>query len=196
MFRDEEYFPEQLTVHNRAFVGSLILSDHPGHEKPPTAACLMPVNGEIGYPEPHQVTSLKRQLNQAAQWPQTIDYSISRPTNAYVAATLESIPLLDVVRGFYGAAREEIPQLAGPTEADLNKLAGFEHVSIITHHAEATHNQTVEIARQLYNRGVGQVSALRGRAYVTAHTQEINATDLTSDHAEFMKKIGSMCIWY
>jgi hypothetical protein len=192
-----EYFPEELTEQDHHYVGSYILRDIPGEPKPLTAACLIPPDGLVKPPARDHVTALKRQINQAVLWPDTIHIFLTRsePAEAFVAATVESIPLHDVIRGYFKASRLPLPPLAGPFAGHLDQLTGLNHVSIITHNAEATHADVEELAKELYARGINHVSALRGRVYGSIDPQEVDVEQLSSSHAPFMEKIGSLCLW-
>ena len=198
---DKPYFPEWLHEWDYPHIGSYILRDALYEPKPPTSACLVVPDQPLPpvYEDWH-VTAFRRQINQATLWPWTIDERIGdKSATTYVAVAPESVPLFDVVRGFYAKHEQPEPHFLLADQLDtaktLDAVAG-RHVSIISHHLEyATDDDLQMVAKSLYEREAEQVSALRTHVYHYADRRDIDFNELSSRHREWMKKVGELCLW-
>jgi hypothetical protein len=147
---------------------------------------------------------MKRQLNQVLLWPHTLHphEDFHQPAEAFMAATADSIPLFDVVRGFYSTLpldqrRQQpdfLPPLTHYTPPPRARLLG-KHVCIISHHQDSAYEPVERAAAQLYKDGADQVSAIRTHVYEHAFTRDIDYDNLSSTHRERMQAFGRLCVW-
>jgi hypothetical protein len=192
------------TTGSRMYVGHFMLSDTPTGQPPSASRLVQPGSVDFKPPLPHDVLSLRRQLNEVndAEWMKDIE-GVSRlyhlgPTEAYVAATTTSIPLLDVARGFHSRAQTPLqPLLAGPSSLtpEWRRLSSLDHVSVLLHHAELNHEAARMVLQKLFDRDVKHITVLQGRYYKGVKRADIDEERLTSRHADFMQFIGQNCLW-
>lgn len=205
---EPEHMPELLREVEYPFIGSRLLRDVAEDaygRRPHTSVCLV----EQGQPLPpidenYHVTAMKRQLNQVLLWPNTLHpyEQFHQPADAFMAATADSIPLFDVVRGFYTTRPtaeqrrklDYLPDLDHYTTPDRTRLLG-KHVCIISHHLDYADKPVREAAERLYKDGAGQVSAIRTHAYEQAIDNDIDYERLSSAHRAWLHRIGELCVW-
>jgi hypothetical protein len=209
MRNDPEEIPPILHENYYPHIGHYLVRDvrpDGNGRRPHTAACLMDPD-ELAPPVDlnYHVTAMKRQLNQVFLWPHTLHprEEFHQPVDAFMAATADSIPLFDVVRGFYSTLPQDkrrskpdfLPPLDCYTPLPKARLLG-KHVCIISHHIDSAYEPVERAAAQLYKDGAGQVSAIRTHAYEHAIDYDIDYDNLTSRHRERLQAFGKLCVWH
>jgi hypothetical protein len=195
--------PKYLETDLQHYVGHFLLTDTPASSPPSASRLVSSGNVDFKLPLPHESLGLRRQLNEVndPKWMQDIegvDKVDSLPkTQAYVAASVTSIPLLDVVRGFHRRLDGSEPMVAGPSTltGEWAVLDGLDHVSVLLHHAELNHEAARLVIQKLFKHDVKHVTVLQGKYYKGVRRADIDQTQLTSHHAPFLQAIGEMCVW-
>lgn len=192
------------TTGTRMYVGHFMLSDTPAGQPPSASRLVQPDSVDFKLPLAHDVMSLRRQLNEVndREWMKDIE-GVSEAgglptTQAYVAGTVTSIPLLDVIRGFHSKSQTPSePLLAGPSSLrpEWRDLKGLEHVTVLLHHAELNYEAARVVLQKLFAQDVKHATVLQGRYYKAVRRADIDEERLTSKHADFLQFIGHNCLW-
>lgn len=207
--------PSALTQREYPNISALMVHGQP--ERPNAALAVNPFEEPIGLGYRRYDTGFSSQIDQVEHYYSELDPEIESAPTAYAVTLSSAVPVADAIRSYYHTLGKTCPPIVGINVNSVDGLKYYDdkspqnlsanHRTHVAKLSSAIQNPShVCLVEQyvcsgrtlalggilLRAAGATHVTAIRGKWYGEVKKHTLNLTDLTSEHKDFMSKVGRL----